>query len=140
MVASDKGKLASESGITAEQIVLALGREVFTAIRDKDLASLERILAEDFIHRSADGAESGRDMFLQGIADIPLEMTSVSGEHLHVSLYGSVAVMTGVQHAAWRQEAGSEGMSSVAFADVFALRNSQWRMVLAFGVELSSAA
>lgn len=49
---------------------------------------------------------------------------------------GSVAVMTGVQHATWQQEDGSEGISSVAFADVFALRNGQWRMVQAFGAEL----
>lgn len=134
MEASDQE--TSAGGDATEQLVLALGQEVFRAIRDKDLATLEQIFAEDFIHRSADGAETGRDVFLQGIGDIPLALESVGGEHLHVRVYGSVAVMTGVQHATWQQEDGSEGISSVAFADVFALRNGQWRMVQAFGVEL----
>jgi hypothetical protein len=121
-----------------EQIILGLGQEVFTAIRHKDVSSLRGILAEDFVHRSADGSESGRDKFLEGIGGMPLEVTSVRGEHLRVNVYGQMAVMTGVQHAEWRQGDVAEGVSSVAFVDVFALREGGWLMVLAYGVELQS--
>lgn len=122
----------------AGQAVHDIAQEVFTAIRLKDVASLRRVLADDFVHRSQDGAEAGREEFLAGIAAMPVEVTSVGGEHLKVSVYGDVAVMTGVQRAEWRQGDAAEGVSSVAFADVFALRGGSWLMVLAFGVELQS--
>ncbi len=123
---------------TAEQAVHAVGQEVFTAIRLKDVASLRRVLADDFVHRAPDGAEAGREEFVAGIAAMPVEVTAVAGEHLKVSVYGDVAVMTGVQRARWRQGDEAEGVSSVAFADVFALRDGRWLMVLAFGVDLHS--
>jgi ketosteroid isomerase-like protein len=127
---------SSGQGGAVERIIHGIGQEVFTAIRLKDLTSLRHILAEDFVHRTPDGSESGREEFLAGIGAMPMEVTDIRGEHLKVSVYGDVAVMTGVQHAGWRQEGVAEGVSSVAFTDVFALRGGRWLMVLAFGVEL----
>ena len=121
---------------TVEQVIYGIGQEVFTAIKLKDLTSLRRILADDFVHRAPDGSESRKEEFLGGIGAMPLEVTSITGEHLKVSVYGDVAVMTGVQRAEWRQGDAAEGVSVVAFTDVFALREGVWLMVLAFGVEL----
>ena len=128
----------SDQDRALEQIIHGVSQDVFTAIRLKDLTSLRRILAEDFVHRTSDGLESGKEEFLSGIWDMPLEITSIRGEHLLVSVYGDVAVMTGVQRAEWRQGDKAEGISSVAFADVFALRGGRWLMVLAYGAELQS--
>ncbi len=121
-----------------KQSILGLGQEVFTAIRRKDVDSLRLILAEDFIHRCPDGSESGREDFLRGISAMPVEVSSIRGEHQRVNIYGDVAVLTGVQRAEWRQGDVAEGVSSVAFTDVFAMRGGEWRMVLAYGVELPS--
>lgn len=121
-----------------EQVILGIGREVFTAIRRKDVSSLARFLADDFVHRTPDGSESGREEFLRGVAEMPVEVVSVRGEHQRVSVYGDVAVLTGVQRAEWRQGGGAAGVSVVAFTDVFALRGGGWLMVLAYGVELQS--
>ena len=121
-----------------EQIILGICREVFEAIRRKDVVSLSRFLADDFVQRGSDGSESGKEGFLSGIETMPLEVISVDGEHLRVSVYGDVAVVTGVQHAAWKQDS-AEGISSVAFTDVFTLRGGSWLMVLAYGVELETS-
>ena len=126
----------SSLGEATEQIILRLGEEVFTAIGQKDVGALRGILAEDFIHRTAGGSELGREEFLSCMSGLPLEITSVRGEHLRVGVYGGVAVMTGVQRAGWRQGDEAEGISSVAFTDVFVLRGGRWLMVLAYGVEL----
>ena len=123
---------------SVEQTILGIGQEVFDAIRRKDAASLGRFLAEDFVHRGADGAEAGREEFLRNIGDMPVEVVSVRGEHLRVDVYGEVALMTGVQRAAWRQGGEAEGVSSVAFTDVFVRRGGRWLMALAYGVELES--
>ncbi len=128
----------SDSGEGVGQVILGIGREVFTAIRRKDVNSLGRFLAGDFVHRTADGAESNREEFLRGVAEMPVEVVSIGGEHQRVSVYGDVAVLTGVQRAEWRQGGGTEGVSLVAFTDVFARRGGEWLMVLAYGVELRS--
>lgn len=121
-----------------EQIILGIGREIYTAIQHKDADSLKQFLADDFVHRSADGTETDRHEFLRGIREMPFEIKSITGHHERVSVYGDVAVMTGVQNAEWRQSETEQGLNSVAFADVFSLRDGKWLLMLAFGAELNS--
>jgi len=120
---------------SVEATLLDISEKVFTAIQHKDVNALAPFIADDFVQRSSDGSEAGRDAFLQGIATMPAAVTAIRGEQLRVNVYGEVAVVTGVQRAEWRQ--GNEaGVSAVAFVDVFALRNGTWRIVLAYGVDL----
>ena len=121
-----------------EQIILGIEQEVFSALQRKDVDSLAPFLAIDFVHRSPDGTESGKEEFLRSISGMPVDVISVTGEHQNVDLYGDVAVLTGVQRAEWRHGDEAAGVSSVAFTDVFALRGNSWLMVLAYGVELQS--
>jgi hypothetical protein len=127
-----------EHNQNVQQTILDIGREIYMAIQRKDAESLERFLADDFVHRSADGTETGRQEFLRGIREMPFMINSISGQHERVSFYGNVAVMTGVQNAEWRQSETEHGLNSVAFADVFELRDTKWLLVLAFGAELQS--
>lgn len=129
---------SSERGESVEQVILGIGQEVFDAIRRKDSDSLGRFLAHDFVHRGADGSEAGREEFLRNVGAMPVEVVSVRGERLRVDVYGDVALMTGVQRAEWRQGGEAEGVSSVAFTDVFVRRGERWLMALAYGVELQS--
>lgn len=129
---------SSEHIEAVEQLILGIEQEVFTAIRQKDAVSLGRFLADDFVQRGPDGAEAGREEFLRNISAMPVEVVSVRGEHQRVDVYGEVAVLTGVQLAEWRQGDAAQGVSSVAFTDVFVRRGDRWLMVLAYGVELQS--
>ena len=129
---------SSDQNQAIEQLILGIGQEVFTAIRQKDVDSLGRFLAKDFVHRGPDGSESGKQAFLRSISEMPVEVSSIRGEHQRVDIYGEVAVLTGVQRAEWRQGEVAEGVSSVAFTDVFARRGDRWLMVLAYGVDLQS--
>jgi ketosteroid isomerase-like protein len=121
---------------SVERIILAIEQEVFAAIRRKDAAACAHFLGEDFSYRTSDGSELERAAFLQNIANMPVEIVSIKGEHLKVSVYGDVAVLTGVQRAEWRQDASTQGLSSVAFTDVFVRRGDAWLMTLAYGIEL----
>ncbi|MBC8032455.1 MAG: nuclear transport factor 2 family protein [Pyrinomonadaceae bacterium] len=121
-----------------EQIVLGIEQKVFTAIQRKDVELLGSFLSEDFVHRTSNGSESGKDDFLRSISAMPVEVVSIRGEHQRVDVYGEVAVLTGVQHAEWRQGDDVKGISSVAFTDVFALRDGKWLMALAYSMDLES--
>lgn len=120
---------------SVEQDILRIGWQIFEAIKAKDVTTLGRFIASDFVHRSPDGSELDKAQFLENIRTMPVEVTGIRGEHERVRLLGEVAVMTGVQHANWRQ-GETQGISSVAFTDVFQLRGNAWILVLAYGVDL----
>lgn len=119
-----------------EQVILGIGQELFSAIQRKDAESFGRFLGDDFVHRSRNGAATGKADFLRGISELPVEILSISGENERVDVYGEVAVVTGVQRAEWRQDDGVEGVSLGAFTDVFSRREGKWMLVLAYNVDL----
>lgn len=121
-----------------EQLLLGIGQEIFSAIQRKDAESFGRFLADDFVHRSRDGAATGKADFLRGVRELPVEILSISGENERVDVYGEVAVVTGVQRAEWRQGDGAEGVSLGAFTDVFCRREGKWMLVLAYNVDLEN--
>ena len=109
-----------------------------TAIKNKDAATLEPLLADDFIYRTHFGAEANKAEFLRSIASFPVEILAIRGEELKVNVYGETAVLTGVQLAEARTPAGAAEESVVAFTDIFVRLDGRWLMVLAYGVELPS--
>lgn len=121
-----------------EQLLLGIGQEIFSAIQRKDAESFGSFLADDFVHRSRDGAATGKADFLRGVSELPVEILSISGENERVDVYGEVAVVTGVQRAEWRQGNGIEGVSLGSFTDVFSRREGKWMLVLAYNVELEN--
>jgi len=121
------------------EAVLRVERETMQAIRGKDVAALRDLLAEEFVYRTPGATDAGRAQFLDNIAAIPFELLAVWGEEQHVFLSGETAVLTGVQHARYRADDGTEGISTVAFADVLVKRGGRWLLALAQGVELPNA-
>lgn len=122
----------------ADEEVLTIERQIMAAIRQKDVAALEPMLADDFCYRTHFGAETDKAGFLQSVTSTPFEILSLHGEELNVNIYGDTAVITGVQIAEARPPEGEKEESVVAFTDVFVRRDGRWLMVLAFAVELPS--
>lgn len=124
---------------TVEEKIIALEQEIFAGISNRDAASLGRLLADDFVYRTATGDEFDRATFLHNIATLPMTILAVQGENLKVNTYGETAVLTGIQKARVRDDQGREMISAVAFTDVFIKRGRQWLMAQAYGVELPAA-
>lgn len=116
--------------------ILQLERETMGAIKNKDVEVLGKIVADDFIHRSPGGVEAGKAEFLKSVASLPLQVVEIWGEELKVSVYGEVAVLTGVQRVMTKDADGKEEAGAGAFTDVFVWRDGRWRMVLAYSVDM----
>jgi ketosteroid isomerase-like protein len=129
---------STDSSAETTEAILQIGRDIMAAIKGKDAATLELMLAEDFIYRTHFGAEADKAEFLQSIASMPLEVLSIRAEELKVNVFGETAVLTGMQRAQARPLEGEPEESVVAFTDIFVRRESGWLMVLAYGVELPS--
>ena len=129
---------STDTSAEVAQAILQIERDIMTAIKNKDAATLEPLLADDFIYRTHFGAEAGKAEFLKSIASFPVEILAIRGEELKVNVYGETAVLTGVQLAEARAPEGKAEESAVAFTDVFVRLEGRWLMVLAYGVELPS--
>ena len=128
----------TDTSINGKETILQIARDIMAAIKNKDAATLEPMLADEFIYRTHFGAEAEKTEFLTSIASMPLDILSIRGEELKVNVYGETAVVTGVQHAEARPVEGEPEESVVAFTNVFVRRGGSWLMVLAYGVELPS--
>ena len=124
----------------AAEALLQIERDIMAAIKGKDTAALETMLADEFTYRTHFGAEADKTEFLKSIASFPMEILSLRGEELNVDIYGETGVITGVQIAEARPPEGEAEESAVAFTDVFVRRDGRWLLVLAYGVELPSEA
>jgi ketosteroid isomerase-like protein len=129
---------STNTSAEATQAILQIERDIMGAIKNKDGATLEPMLGDDFIYRTHFGAEADKAEFLKSIATFPVEILAIRGEELKVNVYGETAVLTGVQLADARAPQGEVEQSAVAFTDVFVRRDGRWLMVLAYGVELPS--
>jgi ketosteroid isomerase-like protein len=109
------------ASITAAATALA------EAIRDKDAAALDRLLAPDFRLRAPGGASTPRAEFIRAVCEVPAEILSVSLERLEIDLGDGVALVTGVQHARCRFH--GELLNDIRpFVDWFARgADGQWR-------------
>src|SRR4029079_12144182 len=130
--------MTTQNNSEAVEAILQIERDIMAAIKSKDATALEPLLAEGFIYRTHFGAESDKQSFLERSASFPIEILSLRGEELKVSLFGETAVWTGVQLAEARAPEGEPEESAVAFTDVFVRREGRWLMALAYGVELPS--
>ena len=128
----------TNSNDNAAEALLQIERDIMAAIKGKDTAALETMLADEFTYRTHFGAEADKAEFLKSIASFPMKILSLRGEELNVDIYGETGVITGVQIAEARPPEGEAEESAVAFTDVFVRRDGRWLMVLAYGVELPS--
>ena len=125
----------SEELAEAQQALLLLEEEIFTAVKNRDTDALERVLTDDFVYRSL-GRQVARDDFLKLCAAFPYEIISIQGEDLSVNVYGDIAVITGLQIAKTAGGESEEETSAVAFTDVFVKQKGKWMLSLAHAVDL----
>jgi ketosteroid isomerase-like protein len=120
----------------AQQALLLLEEEIFTAVKNQDTDALERVLTDDFVYRSP-GRQVARDDFLKLCAAFPYEIISIQGEDLSVNVYENIAVVTGLQIAKTAGGEGEEEESTVAFTDIFVKQKGKWMLSLAHAVDLA---
>jgi ketosteroid isomerase-like protein len=116
-----------------------LEEEIFAAIQAKDAEAIGSVLAPDFLYRSPRAEDRTREEFLEGIRAIPGTIEEIGLQDVHTLVFGETAVVTGVQVASVRLADGNLVASHVAFTDVFHRYQGEWRLSLAYGIDLPGA-
>ena len=100
-----------------------------TWLASGDSATLERILAPDFLHPVFTGDIIDKSEHIAFVAAHPRPASvHTRFERLDVRLYGSTAIATGIVDAA---QDGKAGVRQTVFTDVFVKRGGRWQAVSA---------
>jgi Domain of unknown function (DUF4440) len=98
------------------------------AIRTKDAALLDRILARDFTLREPDGTLYRRAGYIRARVESRERVVSVRYENVVLQFFGPLAVLTYrnvLDHVA---ASGRPDTLSLTWADIFVQENGQWRI------------
>lgn len=121
---SSRARAQSRTTERDRQALIALENDWLAHLRDS--ATLERILAPDFVHAVEPGEFLTKEQHISWNAKHPLAANHKARfEKLQVKLYGDVGIASGIV-------ASSEGADHVArtlFTDIFAFRNGRWQAV-----------
>lgn len=134
IISTSAGRLAAQSagGSADSAAVVALEHEWLSA---GDSATLERILAPDFLHPVFTGDIIDKAQHIAFVAAHPTRAsTHTRFARLDVRVYGTAAIATGIVDAV---QDGKQGVRRTVFTDVFVKRAGRWRAVSAQETEVA---
>lgn len=116
--------------------VLAAQQRFWEALKAKDAALFERLLAPNFVSRSPGEADQNRAAFIANLTSFPATVLAVSGDELTVHFFGETAVVMGVQRAQVALPNGDIVANDIAITNVYVPGGAGWRLALAHPVTL----
>jgi len=119
-----------------EAVLVRLSRELIEAFRARDRDAMMRILADDFRHVDAGGADVNRERFVETMIGAAWRIRSIGFERIEVHEIDELAVVTGIQSAEVEMPDGTVATSRGAFTDLFTRVDGRWRLRLAHSTEL----
>jgi ketosteroid isomerase-like protein len=101
------------------------------AVRDKDAAALERILADDYTYTDSRGGVSNKADSLRQARTGSGRMKAFHTSDAKARVYGDTAVITGRVRVEGVAGGGKPYDAEVRFTDILARIDGQWRAVAA---------
>lgn len=120
--------LSAQSNSAAEEEVLKVESQRLQAIKDSDVATLERIFAPEFTFVSAVGEYHTLAELLSDIRSGRLKYTSQQHSDVHVRVYDNSAILTGRSGSKYVLD-GKPGGDPRSYLNVYIKRDGQWRLV-----------
>ena len=110
------------------QKIIDLDRQRMAAMAQKDVATLNRLIADDLIYTHSSARLDTKKSLIEAMESGATVYTSVEPSEVVAQDLGDAVVLTGV--AAISVNSGGKANSfRVRFTDVYADRNGQWQMV-----------
>jgi ketosteroid isomerase-like protein len=115
--------------LNAEQIVSALDTEYQTAVKNHDAATMDRILADDFVLITGKGLVYTKADLLKEAADLDVIYEHQEDSNQTVRVWGDAAVVTSLLWAKGTDK-GQPFDYKLWFSDTYVRTSSGWRYVL----------
>ncbi len=111
--------------ITAEHEVRTAERQRFDAMMKQDVAALDTLLDEDLTYVHTDGAMQSKEEFIELIRSRRLVYESIEPSELHVRVYDSAAIVTGLSQMRVRSATGVSSFG-IRFTETYVRSDGRW--------------
>jgi Domain of unknown function (DUF4440) len=125
--------------VNDREALVAVSEKIAAAIGKRDVATLRKMLAPGFVHRTHGEAAVDVNKFLAGVAQIPGEIMAVRLDEIDVDVTASGALVTGIQYAQLRLD-GQVIEDRRGFVDWFVKQDGEWRIQAAVDLPAPSHA
>lgn len=116
-----------------KQTILGIEHGWLRALVEHDRATLDKILADDFVDSSWKGELHTKDQVLKGLAGV--RPYSQHLQDIEVQLYGAMAIARGLNEI---KDKDGRIVMHIRFTDVFVYRHGSWQAVAAQETPVSS--
>lgn len=111
------------------QMIIELDRKRMQAMADKDIATLEAVIADDLIYTHSSARLDTKASLIGNMKSGSTVYSSVVPSDVKAQDLGDAVVLTGI--AQIKVNSGGKAMAfGVRFTDVYAKRNGKWQMVV----------
>jgi ketosteroid isomerase-like protein len=110
------------------ETIIALDRQRMTAMAEKDIASLNRLLSDDLIYTHSTARLDTKTSLISAMESGATVYTSVEPSEVVAQDLGDAVVLTGVA-AISVNSGGKANAFRVRFTDVYANKGGAWQMV-----------
>jgi ketosteroid isomerase-like protein len=121
-------RLRTPDGADVEQ-VLAVEAMRVRALLNADIAALDQITAQDYVHVETNGRRRSKTEFLNGLAQSEYRFESFVIDENHVRIAGPVAIVTGCYHNEIRTRKGLQPTKYARHIRVYMRDNGLWRNI-----------
>jgi ketosteroid isomerase-like protein len=112
-----------------EQTVMQMERDWGQALVKADVATLDRILADDWFGQGPPGGSSNKAGALADLKSGTPKYDSVTPGEMKVRVFGDVAVVTGTQDVKSSYK-GKDTSGHYVWTDVFVKRQGKWQAIV----------
>jgi ketosteroid isomerase-like protein len=131
---------AQSADETAKAQILTIQKQWADARVKPDIAYLERLYAKEFRVHPINGAVASREDDIAMFREGRIKPEFVRDEAMDVSIYGIVAVVTGIENVGGTYGdgplKGQYAGFSIRFTNVFVQRDGRWQLVLHQGTQI----
>jgi ketosteroid isomerase-like protein len=111
-----------------ERELTQLVKELNEAVVRADIAVLERVLHEDYVHSRPGGVVEDRAQYLENRKTRRVQFESLVPEEINVRVYGDTAIMTGRSTAKGKDQYGTMDEQR-RWTRVLVRRDGRWQFV-----------
>ena len=111
-----------------ERELTQLVKDLNAALVKADIAFLERVLAQDYVHYRPHGDVENRAQYLENRKARRVEFESLVADEIRARVYGDTAVVTGRSTAKGKDQQGAFD-NQRRFTLVFLRRDGRWQLV-----------
>lgn len=134
---SEGGPTKSQGSGNVENALMQMERDWTNGEVKKDITTLDRILADDWVGIDAEGKAETKMQFLESIKSSESKIDSATVAEMKVRIFGDTAVVTGI-NVEKSQAKGKDTSGRYVWTDVFVKRNGRWQAVASQWVRASA--